>query len=84
MDSVTGLAIVKSYLISGSKDKNLRLWSLDHAINNAKHTFHAFNDYVTTIRSKYIINLGDPCLPILYSGSRDGQVKVCCVKNERV
>jgi hypothetical protein len=47
MDSVAGLAIVKDKLISGSKDKNLRLWSLDNSINNAKHTFPAFNDYVT-------------------------------------
>jgi hypothetical protein len=47
MDTVTGLTIVKDKLISGSKDKNLRLWNLDHSINNAKHTFPAFNDYVT-------------------------------------
>jgi hypothetical protein len=49
MDSVTGLAIVKNNLISGSKDKNLRLWSLDHAINNSKNTLHAFNDYITSV-----------------------------------
>ena len=47
MDSVTGLAIVKDKLVSGSKDKNLRLWGLDMSINNAKHTFPAFNDYIT-------------------------------------
>jgi hypothetical protein len=51
MDSVTGLTIVKNKLISGSKDKNLRLWALDHSINNAKHTLHAFNDYVNTVQS---------------------------------
>ena len=39
MDTVTGLTIVKDKLISGSKDKNLRLWALDHLINNAKHNF---------------------------------------------
>ena len=59
MDSVTGLAIVKDKLISGSKDKNLRLWSLDHSINNAKHTFPAFNDYRTLCESKLIYILGD-------------------------
>lgn len=53
MDSVTGLAIVKDKLISGSKDKNLRLWSLDHSINNSKHTFPAFNDYITLCESIY-------------------------------
>jgi len=55
MDSVTGLAIVKDKLISGSKDKNLRLWSLDQCINNAKHTFPAFNDYITVCESTHII-----------------------------
>lgn len=55
MDSVTGLAIVKDKLISGSKDKNLRLWSLDHCINNAKHTFPAFNDYITVCESNFIV-----------------------------
>lgn len=28
MDTVTGLTTIGDYLISGSKDKNLRLWSL--------------------------------------------------------
>jgi len=51
LDSVTGLSIVNGKLISGSKDKNLRLWDLDHPINNNKHTFHAFNDYVNTVQS---------------------------------
>jgi len=51
MDSVTGLTISRNKLISGSKDKNLRLWSLDHPLNNAKHTLHVFNDYVNTVQS---------------------------------
>jgi hypothetical protein len=29
MDTVTSLAVINNYLISGSKDKNLRLWGLD-------------------------------------------------------
>jgi WD40 repeat protein len=28
MDTVTSLAVHNNYLISGSKDKNLRLWAL--------------------------------------------------------
>jgi hypothetical protein len=28
MDTVTGVTVLKNQLISGSKDKNLRLWSL--------------------------------------------------------
>lgn len=50
MDSVVGLGIVRNKLVSGSKDKNLKLWSLDSAVNNAKHTLHVFNDYVTTVQ----------------------------------
>lgn len=53
LDAVTGLAIVKNKLISGSKDKHLRLWSLDHTINNSKHTMHIFNDYVNAVHSTY-------------------------------
>jgi hypothetical protein len=32
MDTVTGLAIVGDKMVSGSKDKNLRLWGLDHSV----------------------------------------------------
>lgn len=51
MDTVTGLAVVGNKLVSGSKDKNLRLWNLDHSISNLKNTTNAFNDYVTTLQS---------------------------------
>ena len=79
MDTVTGLAVVGNKLVSGSKDKNLRLWSLDHSISNLKNTTHAFNDYVTTLQSKNYLILGDNSLSIFYSGSKDGQVKVATV-----
>jgi len=49
MDAVTGLATSRGYLISGSKDKNLRLWSLDNSIYNLKSTVHGFNDYINTV-----------------------------------
>ena len=51
MDTVTTLAISKNHLISGSKDKNLRLWALDHSIYNLKYTVHASNDYINTVES---------------------------------
>ena len=51
MDTVTGVTSVRNHLISGSKDKNLRLWSLESSINNVESTVHAFNDYVTTLSS---------------------------------
>lgn len=76
MDTVTGLAISKGYLISGSKDKNLRLWSLDNSIYNLKSTVHAFNDYITTVESSIETNLDDNYHPLFYSADRTGQVKV--------
>jgi WD40 repeat protein len=56
MDTVTSLAISQNHLISGSKDKNLRLWALDHSIYNLKSTVHASNDYINTVESiKFVI-----------------------------
>jgi hypothetical protein len=54
MDTVTGLALIGNNLISGSKDKNLRLWNLDHSISNLKNTTHAFNDWITTLQSTHL------------------------------
>lgn len=68
-DTVTCLTTLGDYLISGSKDKNLKLWSTDSAVKNLRATSYAHNDYVNTIQA------GDD-YPIFYSGSRNGQVKV--------
>lgn len=84
MDTVTGLAIVGDRLVSGSKDKNLRLWGLGQSVGNLKNTAHAFNDYITTVNSKHDAILGDHSLPIFYAGSKDGQIKVGNVKNDRI
>ena len=54
MDTVTGLAISQGYLISGSKDKNLRLWSLDNSIYNLKATVYASNDYINCVEGDNI------------------------------
>jgi hypothetical protein len=63
MDTVTGLTIIKDKLVSGSKDKYLRLWGLDHSINNAKHAFPAFNDQITLCESNlYYIQMIKSCL----------------------
>lgn len=77
LDSVTGLAVSRGKLVSGSKDKHLRLWALDHSINNSKHTLHVFNDYVNTLHCPTGHSL-------IYAGSKDGQVKVCFTKNEKI
>lgn len=84
MDTVTGLAIVGDRMVSGSKDKNLRLWNLDHSVGNLKSTTHAFNDYVTTVKSTYNTRIDDRCYPMFYAGSKDGQIKVGQIKNDRI
>ena len=84
MDTVTGLATVGDRLVSGSKDKNLRLWDLEHSVGNIKNTAHAFNDHITTMTSKIYNYLGDTNLPIFYIGSKDGQIKVGNIKNDRI
>jgi WD40 repeat protein len=77
MDTVTSLTVVNNNLISGSKDKNLRLWSLQNSTTNShiRCTTHTFNDYINTVES-------DRNLQIFYAGSRDGQVKVATINND--
>lgn len=64
-DAVTSLSIVKDYLVSGyaiffielisrSRDKNLRLWSLDHPMNNLKSTSYGHQDWITVTESTLI------------------------------
>jgi WD40 repeat protein len=48
-DAVTGLATLNNYLISGSKDKNLKLWNLDAPSNNHRNTSYAHNDYINSV-----------------------------------
>lgn len=88
MDTVSGLAIVGDKMVSGSKDKNLRLWSLDHSVGNLKNTVHAFNDYVTTVQSPFTVDQQQENAvvpyPIFYAGSKDGQIKVGNIKNDKI
>ena len=84
MDTVTGLAISKGYLISGSKDKNLRLWSLDNSIYNLKSTVHASNDYINCVEGENIQYSGDLYHPLFYAGDRTGQVKVGSIIKEKI
>jgi len=74
-DAVTSLAITKDHLISGSRDKNLRLWSLDHSIQNLKSTSYAHQDWINDIETNTAQNL-------LYSGSKDGTIKVWTVNRK--
>ena len=54
LDTVTGMTVKGDHLISGSKDKHLKLWDLNHGVNNNKHTFLAFNDYVTSVQGNLL------------------------------
>jgi len=76
-DVVTSLAVVKDYLVSGSRDKNLRLWNLDSCIQNLKNTSYAHQDWVNVIETNLSRSL-------LYSGSRDGTIKVWGVTNSKL
>ena len=69
MDTVTSLAVVNGFLLSGSKDKNLRLWGSE---GNNICTVHAFNDYINIVYSNSALGYGGH----FYSGSRDGQIKI--------
>ena len=84
MDTVTGLAISKGYLISGSKDKNLRLWSLDNSIYNLKSTVYASNDYINTVEGELLSYSDDHYHPLFYAGDRTGQVKVGTIQKEKI
>lgn len=77
MDTITSLTTTNNYIISGSKDKNLKLWSLQNSTNNLKCTTHAFNDYVNTLTT-------DENIPIFYAGSRDGQIKIATVLEDKI
>ena len=84
MDTVTGLATSKGYLISASKDRNLRLWSLDNSIYNLKSTKSASNDYINCVEGNTITYTEDSYHPIFYSGDRTGQVKVGSIIKEKI
>ena len=49
MDSVTGLTTIGNRLISGSKDKNLRLWNLEHTVNNLQSKTLMLTDSISAL-----------------------------------
>lgn len=75
MDTVTGLTVLNGYLISGSKDKYLRLWSLESCSNIS--SIPAFNDYINSV-------ITDENLPIFYSGARGGEIKMASIETEKI
>ena len=75
MDTVTALTVLNGYLVSGSKDKYLRLWSLDTCSNSS--TVLTFNDYINSV-------ITDSVLPIFYSGARTGEIKMAAIESEKI
>lgn len=75
MDIVTSLAILNGHLISGSKDKYLKLWSLDNCTNSS--SVHAFNDHINHLTA-------DPSLSIFYAGGREGTLKVGRIEGDKI
>ena len=51
-DTVTSLAFIKNYLISGSRDKNLKVWGLDSSFQNLKSTSYGHGEWINTLESK--------------------------------
>ena len=71
-DVVTSLAMMNNgtTLVSGSRDKNLRLYDLSQGgFPEAESCLSAHNDHINVLET-------DETSKLLYSGSRDGIVKV--------
>jgi WD40 repeat protein len=48
-DAVTGLTTFDNYLVSGSKDKNIKLWNIDATVNHYRCTSYGHNDYINAV-----------------------------------
>jgi len=77
LDAVTSLSIVKDHLVSASRDKILRLWSLDYPNQLRSTSSYAHQDWINATET----NVNQD---ILYSGSKDGTIKVWGVHNKKL
>ena len=84
MDAVTSLAILDDYsLVSGSRDKSLRCWQDYKSLSTEKPSLNselipsAHNDWINTLET-------DVDHRELYSGSKDGIVKVWKTKRKQM
>ena len=48
-DTVTSFAFVKDCIISGSRDKALKVWGLDRSVLNLRNSIISHNDWVNTL-----------------------------------
>ena len=56
-DTVTSFAFVKDCVVTGSRDKSLKVWGLDRFVHNLKYSNFAHNDWINTLE----------CLNIYYN-----------------
>mmetsp|Transcript_48873 Transcript_48873/g.35971 ORF Transcript_48873/g.35971 Transcript_48873/m.35971 type:complete len:96 (-) Transcript_48873:492-779(-) len=68
-DVVTSLAVLDSYLVSGSRDKNLRCWDANLSQGKLSDAMQAHSDYINALET-------DHEGTEMYSGGKDGIVKV--------
>ncbi|KRW99475.1 WD40-repeat-containing domain [Pseudocohnilembus persalinus] len=92
LDAVNSLEIISGHLVSGSRDRNLKLWSIDNRQFSLKHTNYTYSDGVSSLKSKEIqqllllntyfqlinlyIKLANYNQTILFSGFREGKIRV--------
>lgn len=76
-DAVTSLSLINNTLVSGSRDKNLRCWDFSNPANKYSDVMQAHSDWVNTLCTDFEKKE-------MYSGSKDGIVKVWKVKNKKL
>lgn len=76
-DAVTSLQVIDDTLISGSRDKNLRCWDYSHLNNNNSDVYQAHTDWINALET-------DADKHELYSGGKDGVVKVWKIKKNKL
>lgn len=74
-DAVTSLAMLDGYLVSGSRDKMVRVW--DHQKMTHLQVEQAHNDFVNVLET-------DADQKEMYSGSKDGTVKVWRMRQSKL
>jgi len=76
-DAVSSLTILNDALISGSRDKNLRSWDLNNMGPKFSDVMGAHQDWINALET-------DQERTLMYSGGKEGIVKVWKVRRERL
>ena len=76
-DVVSSLTVVGDTLVSGSRDKNLRSWDYDTYQQKYPDAMNAHSDWINTLET-------DEERSLMYSGGKEGIIKVWNPKNQRL